>query len=203
MSVNRTSAANLPVEVIEKLLRTGLTNEVVSFGNHRRPIRHAAVLIPMVTIESAWHLLFTRRSDELTDHRGQVAFPGGMAEPGEQNAVDTALRETYEEIGVRPGDVRILGQLNDYVTVSDFRVTPVVGILPWPYPLRIQQTEVSRVFSIPLAWLGGPENWREEMYESQYGGVHPVIFYEPYEGELLWGITARITIDFLKVLRIL
>lgn len=193
-------AADLTVESIAESLRKRRTKQIISFGRDHRYTRQASVLIPMVVIDSEWHLLYTRRSDELTDHRGQVAFPGGAADPGDRDAVATALRETYEEIGVQPGDVRILGELDDYVTISEFLITPVVGTFNWPYPLTIQTAEVSRAFTIPLAWLARTENWNEQMYRTQTGEVHPVIFYEPYDGELLWGISARITVDFLHAL---
>ena len=200
MGEDRISVASLTLGSIEESLRAGKTNQLVSIGRNHQVLRQAGVLIPMVVIASEWHLLFTRRSDELTDHRGQVAFPGGAAEPSDRSPHDTALRETFEEIGVHPQDVRILGQIDDYATISDFRITPVVGTFDWPYPLKIRTREVSRVFTIPLSWLAQPGNWKEQMYRTQVGEVHPVIFFEPYDGELLWGISARITVDFLRTL---
>ena len=163
--------------------------------------RAAAVLIPFLCIEHAWHLLFIRRNSALPEHSGQVAFPGGRADPEDPNLETTALREAYEEIGLSPADVRILGRLYDFLTITNYLVTPVVGVIPWPYPLRLSTEEVSRVFTIPLDWLADPQN-REEQLRSlppPYNPV-PVIYFHPYHGEVLWGASATFTVALLKIL---
>jgi len=114
------------------------------------PPRLAAVLIPFLSGEAGWHILFTRRHSDLPEHSGQVAFPGGRADPEDLSLEQTALRESYEEIGLKPQDVRILGRLQDYLTITNYRVTPIVGVMPWPYELYPAEAEVSRVFTIPL-----------------------------------------------------
>src|SRR3989304_3539900 len=118
--------------------------------------RPAAVLVPLLLNGGRWHLLFTRRTENVETHRGQVSFPGGRVEPGDEDAVAAALRETQEEIGVRPEDVRVLGSMDSLLTVTQYLITPVVGVLPWPYPLRPDPVEVAEVFQIPLDWLGEP-----------------------------------------------
>ena len=90
------------------------------------------MLIPFLRIEQAWHLLFTRRNSALPEHSGQVAFPGGRADPDDPDLETTALREAYEEIGLLPADVRILGRLYDFLTITNYLVTPIVGVIPWP-----------------------------------------------------------------------
>lgn len=165
--------------------------------------RPAAVLIPMQRMGDDWHILFTRRNDALAEHSGQVAFPGGRSDPEDVDPETTALREAWEEIGLKPADVRILGRLNDFITVTNYRVTPVVGVIPWPYTFRLAQDEVSRVFTIPLEWLADPENREERLriLPSPYPPVS-VIYFLPFGGEVLWGASARFTLTLLQALNL-
>jgi len=167
-----------------------------------RPMREAAVLVPLVHAEGRWQLLFIRRASNDRDrHSGQVAFPGGAREKSDANATATALREAQEEIGLVPEQVTVLGELAPYVTISDYRVTPVAGRVAWPARLSLQVSEVARAFLIPLDWLGERSNLtlraRREM-DPAGARRHPVIVYEPYDGEVLWGATARMTVNFIK-----
>ena len=160
-------------------------------------LKCAAVLVPLVWHDDEWHLLFTRRTDKVESHKGQVSFPGGACDEGETTAEQTALREAEEEIGLNPGDVKVLGRLTNMITISHFRVTPVVGVIKWPAVFRLGEHEVARVFTIPLGWLANSSNrWQFEVQ----GRKRSLIAYHPYDGELLWGATARMTVDFLKVL---
>ena len=163
--------------------------------------RKAAVLIPLICKDGAWNMLLTRRSAQLPEHSGQVAFPGGRSDPEDLSPEATALREAYEEIGLIPHDVRLLGRLKEYITVTNYLVTPVVGAIPWPYPLRLAMDEVSRVFSIPLNWLADTENYEIRLRElpEPYAPV-PVVFFKQYEGEQLWGASARFTLALLNAL---
>jgi 8-oxo-dGTP pyrophosphatase MutT (NUDIX family) len=160
-------------------------------------LRCAAVLVPLIRREDAWHLLFTRRAERMLSHQGQVSFPGGACDEGEATPEQTALREAEEEIGLHPQDVHLLGRLNTMITISSYRVTPVVGVIPWPYVFRIQNTEVARVFTIPLLWLAEAQNRWEFPFP---GRARSLIAYHPFDGELLWGATARMTVDFLNML---
>lgn len=160
-------------------------------------LKCAAVLVPLVFFQDEWHVLYTRRTDRVESHKGQVSFPGGACDEGETAPEQTALREADEEIGVRPSDVRVLGKLNSMVTISHFRVTPVVGVIQFPYAFKTSGAEVARVFTIPLLWLAERRNyWEFSMFNSEQS----LIAYHPYDGELLWGATARMTVNFLKLL---
>jgi 8-oxo-dGTP pyrophosphatase MutT (NUDIX family) len=165
--------------------------------NDEITLKCAAVLVPLVWHDNEWHLLFTRRTDRVESHKGQVSFPGGACDEGETTPEQTALREADEEIGIQPTDIKVLGRLANLITISYFRVTPVVGVVKWPTVFRVGEHEVARVFTIPLAWLANESNrWQFEIP----GRNRSVIAYHPYDGELLWGATARMTVDFLKVL---
>ena len=160
-------------------------------------LKCAAVLVPLVWHEEEWHLLYTRRTDTVESHKGQVSFPGGGCDEGETTPEQTALREADEEIGLNPNDVKVLGRLANMITITYFRVTPVVGVIKWPAVFRVGEHEVARVFTIPLGWLANPSN-RWEF--TRPGTTRSLIAYHPYDGELLWGATARMTVDFLNVL---
>jgi len=164
------------------------------------PIRCAAVLIPLVFFEQEWYLLFTRRTDRVESHKGQVSFPGGACDEGEITPEQTALREADEEIGLRPADVKVLGRLSPMITVTNFRVSPVVGAIPWPYAFLVANIEVERVFTMPLKWLADRTNFWELLRPDS---DRPIIVYHPYEGELLWGATAGMTVNFLKTIGLL
>lgn len=165
--------------------------------NDETRLKCAAVLIPLVWHEDEWHVLFTRRTDKVESHKGQVSFPGGACDEGETTPEETALREAEEEIGLDPSRIRVLGRLTNLITITYFRVTPVVGVIKWPAVFRVGEHEVARVFTIPLGWLADSSNrWQFERPDT----TRSLIAYHPYDGELLWGATARMTVDFLKVL---
>lgn len=160
-------------------------------------LKCAAVLVPLIWQDEQWHLLFTRRTDRVESHKGQVSFPGGACDEGESAPEQTALRESEEEIGLDPRKVRVLGRLANMITITGFRVTPVVGVIQWPTVFKVGEHEVARIFTIPLNWLADKRNrWEFNMP----GRNRSLIAYHPYDGELLWGATARMTVDFLKVL---
>jgi 8-oxo-dGTP pyrophosphatase MutT (NUDIX family) len=165
-------------------------------------LRKAAVLIPLLCDGDRWQLLFIRRTETVQDHKGQVSFPGGAFELEDANMEATALRETWEEVGIPPADINLLGKMPVFSSISKFVITPVVGQIPWPYPLKLEPAEVSRVFTIPIEWLANPAHWTEKPYVRSNGRQDKVIFFDLYDGELLWGITACITVDFLKLLNL-
>jgi len=162
----------------------------------------AAVLIPLMIKDGAWHLLFIRRTFQKNDrHSGQVAFPGGRSDLDDHTADHTAKRETYEEIGIKPEDVRVLGRLRDLVTITGYQVTPIVGVIPWPYPTILQPQEVEKIFTIPLQWLADPSNRVVMRRELKVKGESvPVIYFEKYSEEVLWGASGRITMLLLEAL---
>jgi 8-oxo-dGTP pyrophosphatase MutT (NUDIX family) len=166
------------------------------------PLFPAAVLLPLFSRKGAWHLLFIRRTYNQQDrHSGQVAFPGGRLTAGDQGPERGALREACEETGLHPDDVQILGRLRDMLTITHYCVTPIIGVIPSTYIFVPQAEEVSRIFSIPLEWLADPSNRKTRFRNLEVNGEQvPVIYFKPYDGETLWGASARITLMLLDVL---
>ncbi len=199
------SQLNLTEQEISRRLVLTSGDEVENPYPHgflSHPPRPAAVLIPLIRRDENWHVLYIRRTANSQDpHGGQVAFPGGAADRDDLNAEATALREANEELGLHTSDVRTLGRLIDFITITSYRVTPIVGVIPWPYPLKLETKEVSRAFTIPLTWLADPKN-REERPRTLPGPFEPinVIYYKSYDGETLWGASARFTLELINVL---
>lgn len=165
--------------------------------------RRAAVLLPLACYENQWNLLFTRRSEIMPDHKGQVSFPGGSIEESDHSVIDAAIRETYEEIGIEPKDILVLGVLRDFPTITGYIITPVVGVIPWPYPLKVAEDEVSRAFLIPIDWMADPTHQEEVDMVFPNGWKEKVVHFNLYDNEKVWGATARIAVDFLRALELI
>ena len=164
----------------------------------------AAVLVPLFEYESEAHVLLTRRRGDLRRHPGQVSFPGGRMEPGE-DSLTAALRESQEEIGLDPSRVDVLGRLDDTIVLATgFRLTPWVGLVPYPYPYMGHPGEVEEILYVPLAALARPGvHHTEERVEREPPGsgaapapahdgeLRLVHFYE-LPALTIWGATARV-----------
>lgn len=166
----------------------------------------AAVLLPLVQRDELTVLL-TRRSDHLHDHPGQISFPGGRVDPGDRDVVDTALRESLEEIGLHSRHVQVLGQMPTYTTGSGFVVTPVVGLVEPDFTLAIDAFEVADVFEVPLSFLMTPAHHRWHVVE--FGGVRREFLSMPWDGPgtsgrrqqfFIWGATAAMLRNFYRFL---
>src|SRR5215831_3350744 len=160
-------------------------------------LRRAAVLVPLFVKDGGLWVLLTRRTESLEHHRGQIAFPGGTAEEEDASPYDTALRETDEEIGVRPEDVRLLGTLSPIVTVTNFFVRPFVGAIPSPYPFRIAEQEIAELIEVPVAAMLDPKALETKALP---GRDEPVLFYH-HGDHVIWGATARIQKELLDALK--
>jgi 8-oxo-dGTP pyrophosphatase MutT (NUDIX family) len=159
--------------------------------------REAAVLMPVFEWEHEDHFLLTRRTEEVQTHKGQISFPGGMRE-GDEALVKTALRETYEEVGIDEKQIEILGQYHDYKSITNYRVTPFVGFIHGPFTTRPQIHEVAEVLQVPVRIFGDPSRLRIEDSNGRYA-EREVYFYS-YGTSEIWGLTARIIKDFLDEL---
>lgn len=203
--INALLPENLTESRISSLLKasaTGKPRAPRAVNAFNLPRRRAAVLIPFTRVNDRWHLQFIRRTEQERDrHGGQVAYPGGSADDSDENIFATALREAREEIGLQPADVRVLGTLEDAISISNFHVTPVVGVFSSPYTFTTQADEVARTFSIPLDWLAREENHEFRFRQVDGREPWPVVYFERFDGELLWGFTADLTLRLIEVLR--
>ncbi len=153
-------------------------------------VRRSAVLIPLFREHGQYHVLLTERSDEVEFHKGEVCLPGGRCEPHDISLLRTALRETEEEIGLNPEDVEILGELDDTLTFSsNYVISPFVGYVRHPYPLKADPGEIREIITVPLSFLLDDDNFREDAHAYEY------------KGRIIWGATARILKQLVDVLR--
>ena len=159
----------------------------------------AAVLVGLIDRAGGPALLLTKRTEHLRDHAGQICFPGGRVEAGDESAAAAALREAEEEIGLDQARVGIVGELPPYQTVTGFRIHPVVGWISPPFELQPDSFEVAEVFEVPLRFVLDPENHRRQSYRR--GPVTRGYYVLPYQGRFIWGATAGILVNLARVLR--
>lgn len=161
--------------------------------------RRAAVLVPLFTQGQNVNLVFTRRTESVEHHKGQISFPGGAADEDDQDLLSTALRETEEELGILARDVRILGALDDVFTfVSGFLITPFVGVVTYPRAFTINEVEIAEVITIPLEIFLDPSRLRVEEHERD--GRRVQLYFYSYGPHVIWGATARIVKGFVDTI---
>jgi 8-oxo-dGTP pyrophosphatase MutT (NUDIX family) len=153
-----------------------------------KPLVPAAVLVALVESADDVRVLFTRRTDDVSHHAGQISFPGGRVEPGDGDPAACALRESAEEIGLQPRFVEIVGALDPYVTVTGFAVSPIVGVVRPGFALTLDKREVAETFEVPLAFLLDAGNHRRQ--RAVFNGVEREWWAIPYRGHYIWGATA-------------
>ena len=161
-------------------------------------LARAAVLVPLFEKGENCHIVFTKRSDNVRYHKGEISFPGGVFDERDLELERTALRETNEEIGLNENDVQIIGVLDDIITVTQFVVTPFVGLFPYPYPFKLSPIEIAELIEVPLSSLLGEDRFSER--EIIRGTRKEVVYAYQYENHVIWGATARILKQFLDLI---
>jgi 8-oxo-dGTP pyrophosphatase MutT (NUDIX family) len=171
-------------------------------GRKRKTIRRrnliaAAVLVPFFCKNENLCLLLTRRTAGVQRHKGQIAFPGGAREPEDKDLWVTALREGNEEIGIKPSDVLLVGQLDDHETVSGFRVSPYVVQIPYPYSFQLCSIEIAELIEVPWSFFQDPRNCR--VYPVEFNGSPRIITSYLFGSYQIWGATAEIIRGLLRL----
>ena len=163
-----------------------------------RPLKQAAVLVPLVDRPEGMTVLLTKRTDHLHDHAGQISFPGGRIDPEDADAIAAALRETEEETGLDRAHIDLIGQLDTYVTRTGFEVTPVVGLVRPGFTLSADTFEVAEIFEVPLAFFLAPDSRRMESRVWQ--GRTRYFYVYPYGDYYIWGATAGMLNNLAEIL---
>ena len=164
----------------------------------------ASVLVPLVLREQGLHMLLTQRTAHLTDHAGQISFPGGRAEPGDGSAIETALRETEEEVGLARRHVEVIGAMPAYTTVTRYVVTPVIALVMPPFELSLDDFEVEAAFEVPLPFLMNPAHHRRHAIEL--AGMQRQFLSMPWHDAeqdrefFIWGATAAMIRNLYRAL---
>jgi len=161
-------------------------------------LARAAVLVPLFKKGQDCHIVFTKRSDNVRYHKGEISFPGGVFDERDLELQRTALREAFEEIGLKESDVRIIGVLDDIITVTQFIVTPFVGLFPYPYLFELSPIEIAELIEVPLSALLDEDCFSER--EIIRGTGKEVVYAYQYENHIIWGATARILKQFLDLI---
>ncbi|SAL47318.1 CoA pyrophosphatase [Caballeronia telluris] len=166
--------------------------------------RVASVLVALVVRDHGLSVLLTQRADHLSDHAGQISFPGGRREPEDADAAATALREAHEEVGLAPERVEVLGAMPDYLTGTGFRVTPVVALVHPPFTLTADTLEVADIFEVPLAFLMNPAHHEVRLFKWEGGErrffAMPYVASEKKAPYFIWGATAGMLRNFYRFL---
>ena len=180
------------INLIDQLFFTK-HNKAVDSAKLNVKVIPAAVLVPIIQRNETPTVLFTKRSENLTNHRGQISFPGGKIEKGDANPAVTALRETNEEIGLPPKNVEVIGRLEDYFVGTGYRITPVVGFINEGQKFLLNRGEVDEIFEVPLSFIMNKSLYRQE--QMKINGIDRMFYVLCYERYRIWGATAAILRD--------
>jgi 8-oxo-dGTP pyrophosphatase MutT (NUDIX family) len=185
-------ARNTAIEAVRRVLAARQKQSVAD-----RSLTPAAVMVLLYRKDGEYCLLLNKRTDAVEHHKGEISFPGGASDPTDEDFLDTATRETHEEMGIRPEDVTVLGDLDDVATRSRFGVRVFVGTIPYPYPFRPSPLEISEVLEVPVRQLLDPANRRVEA-RWMNGSASKSYCYR-FGEHLIFGATAHIVMQFLEL----
>jgi len=158
----------------------------------------AGVLLPLFCKDGSYHILFTRRTDKVKHHKGEISFPGGIYDASDSDLSATALREAHEEVGIKPQDVQLLGELDEVMTLTDFIVSPFVGLIPFPYVFVPSVEEIEEIIILPLVGFLKEGVLSEEDWTYQEKTARVYTYH--CGGHVIWGATAKILRQFLDLI---
>ncbi len=156
----------------------------------------SAVLILLINKDNELHVFLTKRTNKVRTHKGQVSFPGGAREENDKDILETALRETYEETGIKPDDIEILGEFDEYLSITNYHVSVFVGAIRYPYIYNINTHEIDDYFEAPISMFCDKKYDRLEHYKED--GRELEVYYYSYKGFVIWGLTAKILTEFAE-----
>ncbi|MFX1450099.1 MAG: NUDIX hydrolase [Promethearchaeota archaeon] len=185
--------------LFEKIQTT--LKEHTKFSIRDNRLKHSAVLLLLFMKNNQPHGIFTKRTKNLKKHKGEISLPGGGMEKRDKNLLDTAFRETQEEIALERSNITILGELDDLFTISKYIITPFVGCFNYPYEFKINYNEVEELIEVPLSIFQSKENFSEENWGYK-GDEYPVYYYEYNSGKktyIIWGATGYIINNFIEL----
>ena len=186
-------------EFLHRFQLHSLTDSIHSF-QYQRTLKSAAVLIPIVETTLSDNtqqldIILTKRAEHLKHHGGQISFPGGKAEPYDKNLISTAIRESQEEIGLKPNNVEIVGQLHPYQTISGYIVTPIIAFIPCEQSFILDDNEVAEIFQVPLHhFLNNKNHHFVNVLQKE---IQHKVHFMPYQHYNIWGATAAMLKDLI------
>jgi 8-oxo-dGTP pyrophosphatase MutT (NUDIX family) len=158
----------------------------------------ASVLIPILTFKKDLEILLTKRSNNLKNHPGQIAFPGGKKDQSDSSPIETALRETQEEVGLNPKNVEIIASLPSHKTATGFVIKPYLGLINQPFSETLRQGEVDEIFTVPYEYILNEKNF--SIHTRKWNGSQRSYYVVPYGPYYIWGATARILLNLSRAL---
>ena len=185
------------MEEFKTLIKSKLENRTPLDIEHPE-FKDSAVLMPFFFEDNVLKLLFTIRNKNLKHHKGEISFPGGKQEPDDKDLVETALRETEEEVGLKSDQVEILGRLDDLFTITKYIITPYVGLIKGKFKIVTSDAEVFRVIKVPL-YVFGKDGWFQEEAWEQNKTTYPIYYYY-WRRNIIWGATAYIMNEFMEII---
>ncbi len=171
-------------------------NIIKDFGSNNYKL--AAVLFPIIKIKEEYKVILTTRSENVLSHPGQVCFPGGRLESTDKNMIECAKREAFEEVGIEPNNIEIIGELDNCITGTDYSVTPIIGFIKGKFIPKIQEKEVADIFEVPINFF--LDNSNRKIKNSEYKNKKYTYYEFQWRKKIIWGSTARIIVNFCDII---